>query len=147
MSDPKPNVLFLCTGNSCRSQMAEGFARKLWGDRINVYSAGIEAHGMNPRAMKVMAEVGVPIDAQHSKHVSEIKGVEFDDVITVCGHADEACPMLPGKAKRIHRGFDDPPKLARDAKSEEEALAHYRRVRDQIRRYVAESLMADVGGG
>ena len=145
-SDRKPNVLFLCTGNACRSQMAEGFTRKLLGDRLNAYSAGVEPHGMNARAMQVMAEAGVPIDDQHSKHVNDIKGVAFDYVISVCGHADAACPMLPGPARRIHRGFDDPPALARDATTEEEALTHYRRVRDQIRRYIECSLLDDLRG-
>ncbi len=142
-----PNVLFLCTGNSCRSQMAEGFARRLLAGRICAYSAGIEPHGMNPRAMKVMAEAGFPIDDQSSKHVNDIKGVAFDFVITVCGHADEACPAIPGPARRIHRGFDDPPKLAKDAKTDEEALSHYRRVRDEIHKYVGEQLMGDLIGG
>lgn len=132
-----PNVLFLCTGNSCRSQMAEGFARRLLAGKVNAYSAGIDPHGMNERAMRVMAEAGFPIDDQHSKHIKELAGVQLDYVITVCGHADEACPALPGPARRIHNGFDDPPKLAASAKSEDEALAHYRRVRDEIRAFVA----------
>ncbi len=140
----KPNVLFLCTGNSCRSQMAEGFARRLLADKINSFSAGIDPHGMNPRAMKVMAEAGFPTDDQYSKHVNDLKGISFDYVITVCGHADEACPVLPGPARRIHRGFDDPPRLAKDASSEEAALVHYRRVRDEIHRYVADSLLGDL---
>jgi arsenate reductase len=143
----KPTVLFLCTGNSCRSQMAEGFARRLLSGRIHAYSAGIEPHGMNRHAMKVMAEAGCPIDDQHSKHVNDLKGVAFDFVITVCGHADEACPAIPGPAKRIHRGFDDPPRLAKDAVNEEQALSHYRRVRDEIHTYVAEQLMADLAAG
>ncbi len=130
-------VLFLCTGNSCRSQMAEGWARALKGDVIEAYSAGIETHGLNPLAVKVMAEVGVDISGQRSKKVDELDTVDFDYVVTVCGHANETCPMwLRGKAKVIHVGFDDPPTLARGAKSEEEALGHYRRVRDEIRRVV-----------
>lgn len=140
----KPNVLFLCTGNACRSQMAEGFARGLLADRINAYSAGVEPHGMNPRAMQVMAEAGFPIDSHHSKHVNSLLGVTFDYVITVCGNADQSCPTLPGPARRIHRGFDDPPKLAANAKTEEEVLTHYRRVRDEIRRYVQNDLIDDL---
>lgn len=132
----KLKVMFLCTGNSCRSQMAEGWARKLKADQLEVYSAGIEKHGMNPRAMKVMAEAGAPIDTHYSKTVSELPTMNFDYVVTVCGNAHETCPMFPGKAKVVHVGFDDPPKLAKDAKTEEEALVHYRRVRDEIRKYI-----------
>ena len=129
-------VMFLCTGNSCRSQMAEGWARHLKGDAVEAYSAGVEPHGMNPRAMAVMREAGAPIDEQRSKHVDELKGVEFDYVVTVCDHANESCPLFPGKTKVVHVGFEDPPRLAKDAKSEEEALGHYRRVRDEIRAFV-----------
>ena len=129
-------VLFLCTGNSCRSQMAEGWARELVSDSIEAYSAGIEKHGLNPLAVKVMAEEGVDIAGHRSKTVDELRGVSFDFVVTVCGHAHETCPVFPEKAKVVHRGFDDPPKLAGDAASEEEAIAHYRRVRDEIRRFV-----------
>ncbi len=141
-----PVILFLCTGNACRSQMAEGFARRLLAGRIVCHSAGVDPHGMNPRAMRVMAEAGFPIDDHHSKHVDELvkRGVTFDAVVTVCGHADEACPVLPGPARRIHRGFDDPPKLARDAKTEESVLACYRRVRDDIRTYIETRLLADL---
>ena len=133
----KLRVLFLCTGNSCRSQMAEGWARALKSDLIDAYSAGIETHGMNPNAVKVMAEAGVDISGQCSKNVSELKDVPLDVVVTVCGHAHETCPVFLGKAKVVHVGFDDPPKLAKDAASEEEALGHYRRVRDEIRAFVA----------
>ena len=125
--------------------MAEGWARKLKGDQLEVYSAGIEKHGMNPRAMKVMSEAGAPIDAHYSKTVAELPTMDFDYVVTVSGNAHETCPIFPGKAKVLHVGFEDPPKLARDAKSEDEALAHYRRVRDQIRDYIKtlpESLQA-----
>jgi len=132
----KLKLLFLCTGNSCRSQMAEGFARAFKGDVLEVHSAGIEKHGMNPRAMKVMAEVGVPLDGHYSKTVAELPTLEFDYVITVCGHANESCPMFPGRTRIVHVGFEDPPKLAQNARSEEEALGHYRRVRDAIREYV-----------
>jgi arsenate reductase len=130
-------VLFLCTGNSCRSQMAEGWARYLKGDVIEAYSAGIKTHGLNPLAVKVMAEAGVDIRGQRSKKVDELDAVDFDFVVTVCGHANESCPMwLSGKARVVHVGFDDPPALARAAKSEEEALGCYRRVRDEIRAFV-----------
>ena len=132
----KLKVLFLCTGNSCRSQMAEGWARKLKGDQIEPYSAGIETHGLNPNAVRVMKEAGVDISNHRSKHVDDLREVHFDYVITVCAHANENCPIFSGNARVIHIGFDDPPKLAKNAASEEEALGHYRRVRDQIRRFV-----------
>jgi len=132
----KLKVLFLCTGNSCRSQMAEGWARHLKSELIEPYSAGIETRGLNPLAVKVMAEAGVDISAQRSKHVDELRDVEFDYVVTVCDHARQSCPVFPGKARVIQVGFDDPPALAREAKTEEEALAHYRRVRDEIRALV-----------
>lgn len=141
MSNPeRPKVLFLCTGNSCRSQMAEGWARHLLGDRIEPYSAGIEAHGMNPNAVRVMGEAGVDISGQSSKLVSTLADVSLDLVITVCGHADENCPVFLGKFRVVHVGFDDPPKLAKTATTEDEALGHYRRVRDEIRRFVSEDL-------
>lgn len=132
----KLRILFLCTGNSCRSQMAEGWARHLKSDVIEAYSAGIETHGLNPHAVRVMAEAGVDISAHRSKHVKELLDLPFDYVITVCGHAHETCPVFPGTAKILHVGFDDPPALARNAKTEDEALQHYRRVRDQIRAFV-----------
>ena len=129
-------ILFLCTGNSCRSQMAEGFARHLKGDQLEAYSAGIETHGLNPHAVKVMAEAGVDISAQTSKHVDSLKDIELDYVVTVCDHAAERCPVFSGNSRVIHRSFDDPPKLAQNARSQEEALVHYRRVRDEIRVFV-----------
>ena len=132
----KPRVLFLCTGNSCRSQMAEGFARALRGGSIEPRSAGLEARGLDPRAVRVMREAGVDIAAQRSKTVDEVMGERFDWVVTVCGHAHETCPVFPGGARVLHRGFDDPPRLAGGARSEAEALAHYRRVRDEIRAFI-----------
>ena len=135
-SEQKTRVLFLCTGNSCRSQMAEGWARALRGDRLEAYSAGLVAHGQNARAIQVMAEVGVDISRQPSKTLASLGDQGFDVVVTVCGHADEHCPVFPGLTRKIHRGFDDPPKLAQGAKTEEEALRHYRRVRDQIKAFV-----------
>lgn len=134
----KLKVLFLCTGNSCRSQMAEGWARHLKRDVIESYSAGIETHGLNPHAVKVMAEAGVDISGHRSKHLDELKDVSFDYVVTVCGHAHESCPMFPGKTKVVHVGFDDPPALAKEADSEDEAIACYRRVRDEIKAFVQE---------
>jgi arsenate reductase len=131
----KTTILFLCTGNSCRSQMAEGWARKLKGESIEAYSAGIETHGLNPDAVRVMAEAGVDISGQRSKHVSELRDVEFDHVVTVCGHAHDHCPVFPGKARITHVGFDDPPRLAAGATTEEQRLAPYRRVRDEIREF------------
>lgn len=132
------NVLFLCTGNSCRSQIAEGFARSIHGRDITPYSAGLVAHGQNPNALKVMAEVGLDISQQHSKTLQSLmdQGVVFDIVYTVCGHADENCPVFPGGTKVVHHGFDDPPKLAKNSSDEEEALGHYRRVRDEIRAWI-----------
>lgn len=134
----KVKILFLCTGNSCRSQMAEGWARHLKSDVIDPYSAGIETHGLNPNAVKVMAEAGVNISGHRSKHLDALKDVTFDYVITVCDNAHESCPLFPGRTKVVHVGFDDPPRLAREAKSEEEALSIYRRVRDDIRAFVAQ---------
>ncbi len=129
-------LLFLCTGNSCRSQMAEGLCRELRGDMIEAYSAGIEKHGLNPLAVKVMGEIGIDISGYQSKALDELDGVDLSHVVTVCGHAHETCPVFPAGATVIHRGFDDPPRLAADATTEEDALPHYRRVRDEIRDFV-----------
>lgn len=130
----KTTILFLCTGNSCRSQMAEGWARQLKADEIEAYSAGIEKHGLNPLAVRAMAEAGVDISGQVSTAINELPRNEFDWVITLCGHADETCPYFPGK--RVHQGFDDPPKLAAQLSGEEDKLNPYRQVRDQIREFV-----------
>jgi arsenate reductase len=132
----KLKVLFLCTGNSCRSQMAEGWTRHLKSDVIEAYSAGIETHGLNPNAVQVMAEAGVDISGHKSQHIDEFKDVQLDCVITVCGHANEHCPVFSGTTKVIHVGFDDPPKLAKEAADENEALDCYRRVRDEIKTFV-----------
>lgn len=132
----KPRILFLCTGNSCRSQMAEGWARHLLGDSIQVYSAGTSPKALDARAVQVMAEAGVDISHQRSKPLEELKHIPFDYVITVCDDAYETCPIFFGNARVIHRGFADPPRLAQSAQSEEEAMNHYRRVRDEIRRFV-----------
>lgn len=130
-------ILFLCTGNSCRSQMAEGWAQYLKGGDIEAYSAGVSPHGMNADAVRVMSEAGVDISDQRSKHVDDLSDVSFDYVVTVCDHAHESCPIFPGRARIVHRGFDDPPRLASGAATEAERLAPYRRVRDEIRDYVA----------
>jgi len=131
-------VLFLCTGNSCRSQMAEGWARHLHPERLEAHSAGIEAHGLNPDAVRVMQEAGVDISAQRSKTLADLAEVELDVVVTVCGHADETCPTLPGRVRKLHVGFDDPPRLAAAERDPERALDHYRRVRDELRAFVAQ---------
>ena len=132
----KLRILFLCTGNSCRSQMAEGWARELKGKIIEPYSAGIETHRLNEMAVKVMAEEGVDISRHRSKNLDEVKDIDFDYVVTVCDNAYESCPIFPGKTKVIHVGFDDPPRLAKDAKTESEALDCYRRVRDEIKVFI-----------
>jgi arsenate reductase len=116
--------------------MAEGWTRRLKGELIEPYSAGVEVHGLNAMAVKVMTEAGVDISRQRSKLVEELHDVSFDYVVTVCDHANESCPVFPGKVNRVHVSFEDPPKLAANARSEEEALTHYRRVRDQIRAFV-----------
>ena len=129
-------ILILCTGNSCRSQMAEGFARHLIGSSVIAFSAGIEAEGLDPYAVQVMKEAGIDISGQHSKTIDEVIGVEFDYCITLCGGADENCPVFGAKTKIIHKGFDDPPKLAANAKGQEDKISHYRRIREQIRKYI-----------
>jgi arsenate reductase len=134
--DTRLKLLFLCTGNSCRSQMAEGWTRHLKDDRIEVFSAGIETHGLNPNAVVVMAEAGVDISGQTSDHIDMYKDAQIDYVITVCGHAHETCPFFPAGCKVVHVGFDDPPKLAMEVEDEEDKLDCYRRVRDNIRDFI-----------
>ncbi len=131
----KKNIMFLCTGNSCRSQMAEGFARKYWGHEFNVYSAGTKKHGMNERAMKVMNEIGIDISSQFSKTTAELPSVIFDLVVTVCDSAKEKCPYFPG-GKIVHNSFQDPPFLTKEMTDEEEILNVYRRVRDEIEIFI-----------
>ncbi|HAZ13675.1 MAG: arsenate reductase [Bdellovibrionales bacterium GWA2_49_15] len=133
----KLNILFLCTGNSCRSQMAEGWCHVLKAESIEAYSAGIKKHGMNPRAIQVMSEAGVDISKQYSKTTAELPAVKFDFVFTVCGDAHENCPFFPG-GKVIHVGFDDPPKLTQKMQNEEQILEVYRRVRDEIKAFILE---------
>jgi len=129
-------ILFLCTGNSCRSQMAEGWAKHLKSNVVEAYSAGIKAQGLNPNAITVMKEAGVDISSQRSQTAEEFNNVHFDYVVTVCGHAHETCPVFKVSSTIVHVGFDDPPKLAENATCEEEALSHYRRVRDEIKAFV-----------
>ena len=133
----KLKILFLCTGNSCRSQMAEGWARALLGDSVEAWSAGVETHGLNERAVLVMNEAGVDISGHRSKLVGDLLEIPFDFVVTVCDNAHESCPVFPEGGTVLHHGFDDPPLLAKSARSEGEILAPYRRVRDEIRGFVA----------
>lgn len=129
----KLRILFLCTGNSCRSQMAEGWARRLKSDKIEPFSAGIDPKGVNPLAIQVMKEAGVDISGQRSKHVQELLDQSFDYVVTLCAEAHEGCPVFPSKTEHRHKGFEDP---AAATGTEEEILSVFRKVRDQIRRFV-----------
>lgn len=138
----KTNLLFVCTGNSCRSQMAEGWARHLGGDGVVAESAGIEAHGKNPRAIAVMAEAGVDISAQESTRLTDEMLRSADIIVTVCGHADEHCPALPPGVKKLHWPLDDP---ARAQGTEEEIMTIFRATRDEVRRRVA-ALLEELGG-
>ncbi|MFH0997544.1 MAG: arsenate reductase ArsC [Pseudomonadota bacterium] len=132
----KLRILFLCTGNTCRSQMAEGLTRHLKSDVIEPYSAGVDPGAMNARAVRSMAEIGIDISGGFPKTIESLGHIAFDYVITLCDHANESCPLFPGKTKRLHWGFADPPKLAENAATEEEAMVHYRRVRNEIRSFV-----------
>jgi arsenate reductase len=140
MTEQKLKLLFLCTGNSCRSQMAEGWTRHLKGELIEAYSAGIETHGLNPHMVKVMAEVGVDVTSQKSENIRDFADTQLDVVVTVCGHAHETCPVFPANCKVVHSGFPDPPKMAKElaeqGASEDEQLECYRKVRDEIKSYV-----------
>jgi len=145
---PKLKILYLCTGNSCRSQMAEAWTRHLRGNAFDTWSAGTVPKRLDPRAIEVMREAGVDISEQRSKGVMGLLDLELDYVVTVCDGAHESCPVFPGRARIVHRGFEDPPRLAEEASSEEEALSHYRRIRDEIRRFVEtlpEGLMQEEG--
>lgn len=132
----KARILFLCTGNSARSQMAEGWAKHLSGDRVDAYSAGTEPRGVDPRAVKAMAEAGVDISKYRSKSVTDLPNIEFDYVVTLCDDAQQACPFFPAKTAIVHHSFEDPPRLAVNATNEEEAMSHYRRIRDEIKAYI-----------
>lgn len=138
----KKNILVLCTGNSCRSQIAEGYLRYFAGDRANIYSAGIETHGVNPRAIKVMAEDGIDISAHTSNHVDEYLHIPFDYVITVCDNANEACPYFPGNVERFHYNFPDP---AKASGSDEEVMNEFTRVRNLIKTYCAGFVKENLG--
>jgi arsenate reductase len=133
---PTLTVLFLCTGNSCRSQMAEGWARHLKSAVIDAYSAGTHPRTLDPLAVQVMAAAGVDISTQQAKSLDAVQHLAFDYVVTVCHEAHETCPVFPGRARIVHRGFDDPPRLAAAVKSREEALGHYVRVRDEIKAFI-----------
>lgn len=125
-------VLVLCTGNSCRSQIAEGFLRYFAGNSADIHSAGIETHGVNPRAISTMNEVGIDISSHTSNHISEYRDIEFDFIITVCDHAREQCPYFPSAARKFHYNFPDP---AKAVGTEEEISAEFRRIREMIRGY------------
>lgn len=128
----KKNILVLCTGNSCRSQLAEGYLRHFHGEKANVYSAGVETHGVNPRAIATMKEDSIDISMHTSNHVDEYLHIPFDLILTVCDHASERCPIFPGSAQRIHHNFTDP---AKATGTEEEIMAEFRRVREEIKVY------------
>lgn len=129
-------ILFLCTGNSCRSQMAEALTGKLKADKIEAFSAGVSPKAIDPLAVRAMSEIGIDISNNKSKDIDDLEDIEFDYVITLCDNARESCPIFPGAAVTIHHGFDDPPLLAENAKSEEEAMFHYRKIRDEIKAFV-----------
>ena len=134
-----PNILVLCTGNSCRSQLLHGYLRQQLGDAAHIYSAGVEVHGVNPRAVQVMAEDGVDISRHTSNHVNEYAHVPFDYVLTVCDHASEVCPIFPSSAKKLHHNFPDP---ARATGSKKEILAAFRDVRAQVKAYAHDFVQA-----
>ncbi|RYY35772.1 MAG: arsenate reductase ArsC [Sphingobacteriaceae bacterium] len=129
------NILVLCTGNSCRSQIAEGYLKLYANGRANIYSAGVETHGVNPRAVKIMEQDNVDISAHTSNNVDEYADIPFDYIITVCDNAKERCPYFPSMAKRTHYNFPDP---AKATGSEEEVMAEFKRVRDMIKTFSAE---------
>lgn len=128
----KKKILVLCTGNSCRSQMAEGYLRRFANDKAAIYSAGIEAHGVNPKAIEAMKEDGIDISKHTSNHIEEYHNIDFDFVITVCDNAKERCPVFPSTAKKFHQNFPDP---AKATGSEEEIKEQFRQVRQQIKSY------------
>lgn len=126
------NLIILCTGNSCRSQIADGYFKHLASDQFNVYSAGIETHGVNPRAIKVMAEEGIDLSSNTSNNITEYLDIHFDYIITVCDHAQENCPYIPGTGERIHHNFPDP---AKATGSEEEILDSFRSTQKLIKKF------------
>lgn len=135
------NILVLCTGNSCRSQLAEGYLRFFANGKAEVYSAGVETHGVNPRAVKIMAEDGLDISSHSSNHVDEYAGIDFDYIITVCDHAKERCPYFPSKAKRFHHNFPDP---AKAVGTEDEIMAEFRAVREMVKKYCADFIQNEL---
>ncbi len=135
--ESKVNVLFLCTGNTCRSQMAEAFARKMGPHFLQAYSAGVDPGTLDTRAVQVMAEIGIDISGQRPKSIESLGNIAFDVVITLCDHANETCPYFPGKVLRLHRGFEDPPRMTAGETKEDVILDGYRKVRDEIRSFVA----------
>ena len=136
------NILVLCTGNSCRSQLAEGYLRHFAGDKAAIYSAGIETHGVNPKAIQVMAEDHINISDHTSNHVDEYLSIPFDYVITVCDNANEACPYFPGNVQRFHYNFPDPAKAVGDA---EEVINEFRLVRNLIKVYCEKFVSQNLG--
>lgn len=136
----KPKILVLCTGNSCRSQIAEGWLRHLAGDNAEIYSAGIETHGVNPRAIATMKEIGIDISGHTSNHIDEYRNLDFSYIITVCDHAKENCPYFPSKAIRFHHNFPDP---AKAIGTEAEITEEFRKVREMIRDY-AENFLREL---
>ena len=137
-----PTILVLCTGNSCRSQLLHGYLNQLLGERAHVYSAGVEVHGLNPRAVQTMAEDGVDISQHTSNHVDEYAAVPFDYVLTVCDHANEVCPVFPASAKKLHHNFPDP---AKATGTEEEIRAQFQSVREQVKAYAQEFATRNFG--
>ena len=136
------NVLVLCTGNSCRSQIAEGYLRYFAGDKARIYSAGIETHGVNPKAIEIMKRDGIDISAHTSNHINEYLGIDFDFVITVCDNAKESCPYFPTKAIKLHYNFPDP---AKAKGTEEQVMEQFREVREMIRKYVQNFVNENLG--
>jgi len=132
----KIRILFLCTGNSCRSQMAEAWSNRLKGDQFEAYSAGVKPKGIDPRAVKAMAEAGIDISGQKSKGIELLGDMPFNYVVTLCDNARESCPFFPARSRLMHHGFDDPPRLAENEEDEKKAMSHYRRVRDEIKAFV-----------
>ena len=133
----KPKILFLCTGNSCRSQMSEAYGKKFFGKQFEIYSAGIEKHGLNPFMLKVLQEDDVETSGLYSKTLDDLEEKNFDFVITLCGHANETCPMYLKKTRLIHKGFEDP---AKADGSEKEILSEFKKVRDEIKRFIQNDL-------
>lgn len=138
----KPKILVLCTGNSCRSQIAEGYLRHFAKGKADIFSAGVETHGVNPKAVATMREDGIDISKQTSNHIEEYSGIDFDFVITVCDHAKEQCPVFHGKAKKFHQNFSDP---AQAIGTEKKVAEKFRQVREQIKKYCRDFVTENIG--